>query len=202
MDRRFLNAFIDPAPFRFLGRTLYPWCLKYRVRLSAFKSPLVYGDRNITPADLILAVKLCAEEPIGKFGIMDTWRVIRLEQDPKEFQRLLAIFSQYILVGHWPKFWEQTKTKGGNTGKGVPFELATVTNLIANGIEEKRAWEMPECQAIWLSTAFGIRNGADVAVMSPEEEAFMAEEEAKDAAAAASNPAKETPDQDGAIPGA
>jgi len=29
--------------------------------------------------------------------------------------------------------------------------------------------------------------------MSPEEEAFMAEEEAKDAAATASNPAKETP---------
>jgi hypothetical protein len=29
--------------------------------------------------------------------------------------------------------------------------------------------------------------------MSPEEEAFMAEEEAKDAAAPASNPAKETP---------
>jgi hypothetical protein len=29
--------------------------------------------------------------------------------------------------------------------------------------------------------------------MSPAEEAYMAEEEAKDAAAAASNPAKETP---------
>jgi hypothetical protein len=37
--------------------------------------------------------------------------------------------------------------------------------------------------------------------MSPEEEAFMAEEEAKEKAAeSASNPAKETPD-DGTIPG-
>ena len=49
---------------------------------------------------------------------------------------------------------------------------------------------MPECQAIWLNSALAIAKGADVAIMSPEEEAFMAEEEAKDAAAAASNPAK------------
>jgi len=192
VDRRFLSAYIDPAPFRFLGRTLYPWCLKYRVRLEAFQSPLIDGHRDITPADLILAVKLCAEEPIGKFGIADTWRVIRLERDPKEFQRLLNLFSSYILVKHWPKFWEQTKTKGGG-GKGIPFPLAIVANLVANGIPEQRAWEMPECQAIWLNTAFGVRNGADVSVMSPEEEAFMASEEAKEAYEAASNLAKESP---------
>ena len=199
MDKRFLAAFIDPAPFRLLGRSLYPWCLKYRVRLEAFQSPLIDGSRDITPADLILAVRLCAEEPIGKFGIADTWRVIRLERNPKEFQHLLGIFSSYILVGHWPKFWEQAKTKGGG-GKGIPWPLAIVTNLIANGIPEQRAWEMPECQAIWMNTAFGVRNGADVSVMSPEEEAFMADEEVKEAlaAAGASNPAKET--NNGTVP--
>ncbi len=192
MDRRFLSAYVDPAPFRLLGRTLYPWCLKYRVRLEAFSSPLVDGHRAITPADLILAVQLCAEEPIGKFGIRDTWRVIQLERDPKEFQRLLDLFSSYILVRHWPKFWEQTKTKGGG-GKGIPWPLAIVANLVSNGIPEQRAWEMPECQAIWLNTAFGVRNGADVSVMSPDEEAFMADEEAREAYFAASNPAKESP---------
>jgi hypothetical protein len=51
---------------------------------------------------------------------------------------------------------------------------------------------MPECQAIWLNSALAIRKGADVAIMSPEEEAFMAEELAREAAAAASNPAKES----------
>lgn len=194
MDKRFLAAFIDPAPFRLLGRTLYPWCLKYRVRLEAFQSPLIDASREITPADLILAIKICAEEPIGKFGIRDSWRVIRLERNEKEFSRLLGIFSSYILVGHWPKFWDQAKTKGGG-GKGIPWPLAIVTNLIANGIPEQRAWEMPECQAIWMNTAFGVRNGADVSVLSPEEEAFMEDEMVKEAiasAASASNPAKET----------
>jgi len=69
VDRRFLNAYVDPAPLKgFLGRTLYPWCLKYRVRLMAFDSPLVTGSRGITPADLIFACQVCAEEQLGDIG--------------------------------------------------------------------------------------------------------------------------------------
>jgi hypothetical protein len=48
---------------------------------------------------------------------------------------------------------------------------------------------MPECQAIWLNSALAVRKGADVAIMSPEEEAFIEEEIAKETA---SNPAKVT----------
>ena len=191
MDRRFLDAFIDPQPFRLLGRTLFPWCLKYRLRLLAFDSPLVTGSREIKPADLIFACQICAEEPLGKIGWKDQLRILSLARNPEKFQRLLNGFAAYILVQDWPKFWESTKKSGGN-GKGVPWILSIVTNLIASGIDEKRAWEMPECQAIWYNSAFAIRKGADVSIMSPEEEAFMAEEEAKEKATAASNPAKET----------
>jgi hypothetical protein len=193
VDRRFLNAHIDPAPFRLLGRSLYPWCLKYRVRLTAFDSPLVTGSRGITPADLIFACQVCAEEPLGgKISLVDQLRLMSLGRNPAKFERLLEAFAGYILVQDWPKFWEQTKTKSGGGSKGVPWPLSVVANLIANGIDEKRAWEMPECQAIWLNSALAIRKGADVAIMSPEEEAFIAEEQAKEAA---SNPAKETPDE-------
>lgn len=193
MDKRFLNAFIDPAPFRLLGRSLYPWCLKYRVRLMAFDSPLVTGSRGITPADLLFACQVCAEEPLGgTIGWKDQLRMLRLARNPAKFEAMLEAFAGYILVQDWPKFWEQTAKKSGGGDKGVPWPLAIVANLIAHGIEEKRAWEMPECQAIWLNSALAISKGADVAIMSPEEEAFMAEEEAKEAAAPASNPAKET----------
>jgi hypothetical protein len=48
-----------------------------------------------------------------------------------------------------------------------------VTNLIANGVEESRAWEMPEAQAIWLSTAFSVRGGAKVNLLTTEEEDMM-----------------------------
>jgi len=192
VDRRFLDSQIDPGPFKFLGRTLYPWCLKYRVRLMAFDSPLVTGSRGVTPADLIFACQVCAEEPLGEIGWRDQLRMMHLSRNPAKFERLLEAFAGYILVQDWPKFWEQTKKSSGGS-KGVPWPLAIIANLITNGIPEKRAWEMPECQAIWYNSALAISKGADVAIMSPEEEAFMAEEEAKDAAAAASNPAKETP---------
>lgn len=160
----------------------------------AFDSPLVTGSREIPPADLLFACQVCAEEELGgPIGWLDKLRILSLGRNPKKFERLLLAFAGYILVQDWPKFWEQNKTKSGGGDKGVPWPLSIVANLIASGIPEKRAWEMPECQAIWLNSALAIRKGADVAIMSPEEEAFMAEEEAKEkAAASASNPAKET----------
>ena len=51
---------------------------------------------------------------------------------------------------------------------------------------------MPECQAIWLNAAFAMRKGVDVAIMSPEEEAYIEEELRKDAEtakASVANPA-------------
>ena len=189
MDPRFLNAFIDPAPFKLLGRSLYPWCLKYRVRLMAFNSPLIMGDRGITPADLIFACQVCAEEPLGEVGFFDRLRIIQLNNNPAKFEALLKAFSGYALIHDWPKFWEQDSKKTGGDN-GCPWPLAIVANLIASGIEEKRAWEMPECQAIWLNSVFAMRKGAELKIMTPEEEAFMASEEA----ASVSNPAKEKTD--------
>ena len=190
MDRRFLDAYVDPGPFRLLGRTLYPWCLKYRVRLMAFESVLVTGSRDITPADLLFACQVCAEEPLGgRIGWLDQLRILSLQRNPKKFEMLLNAFAGYIMVKHWPKFWEQNKKSGGS--KGVPWPLAVVANLIAHGIPENRAWEMPECQAIWLNTAMAITKGADIAIMSPEEEAFMEQEEAAEKAVA--DPAKVDP---------
>jgi hypothetical protein len=186
VDTRYLNSFIDPASFKLLGRSLYPWCLKYRVRLMAFKSPLITGERCITPADLIFACQVCAEEPLGQIGLLDKLRILNLSRNPAKFETLLNAFAGYILIHNWPKFWEQDSKKSGGDN-GVPWPLAIVSNLIASGIEEKRAWEMPECQAIWLNSALAIRKGAEVKIMTPEEEAYMAAEQA----ASASNPAKE-----------
>ena len=197
MDKRFLAAFIDPAPFRLLGRSMYPWCLKYRVRLMAFDSPLVTGSRGVTPADLIFACQVCAEEPLGSIGWRDELRIMRMTRNPARFEIMLKAFAGYILVEDWPKFWEQTKKSSGG-GKGVPWPLSIIANLIASGIDYKQAWEMPECQAIWLNSALAINKGADVAIMSSEEEAYMDQEEAKEKAVAdalhqtASNPAKVT----------
>jgi hypothetical protein len=123
---------------------------------------------------------------------MDKMRIAWMNNNPKHFEESLEAFAGYVLIHNWPKFWEQSKAKSGGGDRGVPWPLSIVSNLVASGIPEQRAWEMPECQAIWLNTALAIRKGADVTIMSPEEEAFMAAEEAKEVAASASNPAKES----------
>lgn len=202
MDERFLNAYFDPSRVKFLGRFVWPFCLKYRVRLMALNSPLVTGHRGITPVDLIVAIQVCAEEPVGYIGWLDKWRILRLNSQPAKFEAILQRFSDYILVGHWPKFWEKTAKQSGGNGGGVPWPLSVVCNLIANGIAEKRAWEMPECQAIWMNAAFAICKGADISILTSEEEKIMDEvREARKAAEAVANPAKvETPTDPDTIP--
>jgi hypothetical protein len=151
----------------------------------AFNSPLITGG-NVSPADLFFACQVCSEKPLGELSFVDKLRINRLNNDPAAFEMMLKAFAGYILVQHWPKFWEQDKTKsGGNTG--VPWPLAIVANLIASGVPEQRAWEMPECQAVWLNSALAIRKGAEIKIMTPEEEAYMESEQAT----SASNSAKE-----------
>ena len=159
------------------------------MRLHAFDSPLVTGSRGITPADLLFACQVCAEEPLGEVGLIDRLRLSRLNENPAKFELLLNAFAGYILVDDWPKFWEQDQKKSGGN-KGLPWPMSIVANLVANGIEEKRAWEMPECQAVWLNAAFAMRKGVDVAIMSQEEEAYIEEQlKAGEGEAPVANPA-------------
>jgi hypothetical protein len=154
----------------------------------AFDSPLVTGSRGVTPADLIFACQVCAEEPLGDIGWVDKLRITQMTDDSARFELMLKAFAGYILVDHWPKFWDQTDKKTGGSSK-APWPLMVVANLVANNIDEKRAWEMPECQAIWLNAAFAMRKGVDVAIMSPEEEAYIESELKRQADAAVANPA-------------
>lgn len=149
----------------------------------AFDSPLVTGSRGVTPADLIFACQVCAEERLGEVSWVDKLRIMRMNDNPAKFELMLQAFAGYILVHNWPKFWEQNSKKSGGKSN-MPWVMSIIANLIANNIDEKRAWEMPECQAIWLNAAFAMRKGIDVAIMSPEEEAYIEEELRKDAEAA------------------
>lgn len=179
MDGRFLRAFTDPAKVTCLGRPVYPWCLKYRVRLLAIDSPLADDSGRIpTPLDLLTAVKICAEEPIGELTKAEVRLVERLNQLPGRFLTELERFKEYAHVTAWPKFWESNKKNGSSADDaGVPWPLMVVASLVKHGFEEKRAWEMPECQAIWFNAAFSSMNGSESKILTTDEEAFMEEQE-------------------------
>lgn len=174
MDRRFLSAFTDPSDqVKILGRRVAPFSLSHRVQLEAAESPLLQANAGIRPIDLLVAVKICAGEPIGKPSFLDSWYVGKMANNPDYFADQIDRFAQLVLVEAWPKFWEKRTRNGDATG--LPWVLSVVANLIANGIPEERAWNMPESQAIWLNSAFAVIKGAELKVLTTEEEKLLDE---------------------------
>jgi hypothetical protein len=172
MDDRFLRAFTDPAEMKILGRLVSPFCLRHRVTLVSLNSPFVQDMDFVRPLDLLVAVKVCAGEPIGKLTNAELGEVIELSDNNEKMIAECKRFKGYMLEENHPKFWQKDGSSVGSNG--VPWVLNIVSSLIASGIEERRAWEMPECQAIWMATAFATLKGADLKVLTSEDEYLQA----------------------------
>jgi hypothetical protein len=179
MDRRFTSAFTDPGLTKLLGRFVSPFCLLHRVQLEAAESPLLRSGVGIRPLDLLVAVKVCSGERIDKLTLKDSWYLGRMNSNGDYFADQIERFSNYVLVSAWPKFWER-KSKSMETS-GIPWPLSVVANLIANNISEERAWTMPECQAIWLNSSFAVVKGANLKVLTTEDEELIEQLEKEEA---------------------
>jgi hypothetical protein len=154
-----------------LGRFVSPFCLLHRVQLEAAESPLLKSGVGIRPLDMLVAVKICSGERLDKITWKDSWYLGKMTSNGDYFADQIDRFAQFVLVTAWPKFWEK-KAKAAESS-GVPWPLSVVSNLIANGIPEERAWKMPECQAIWLNSAFAINKGAELKVLTTEDEELI-----------------------------
>ena len=173
MDKRFTSAFTDPGLTKLLGRFVSPFCLRHRVMLEAAESPLIRSGAAIRPLDLLFAVKICSGERLDKLTLKDSWYLGKMTANEDYFAEQIEFFSKYVLVEAWPKFWEK-KAKHSETS-GTPWVLTVVASLISNGIPEERAWTMPECQAIWLNSTFAISKGAELKVLTSEDEELIEE---------------------------
>jgi hypothetical protein len=176
LDKRFVRAFTEPSRVRILGRFVYPFCLKHRLHLLALESPLVMEGKQITAADLLLAVKVCAEEPIDRVTWRDQWEALKMKHRPGYLNEQLERFVAFTLLTQWPKFWEkQGKTSG--SVNSMPWVLQVVCNLMKHGVPEERAWMMPEAQAVWMSTGFNsiAQGGSEIELMTTDEEELQAE---------------------------
>lgn len=168
MDMRCISAFTDPARIKMLGRYVEPFSMLRRLQMESVESPFVVADKPVRPVDLLIAVKICAGEPIGKLGLIDQFYLARMNHSETYFVRQMSLFSEYVLINAWPKFWEK-KAKYHNS-TGMPWYLTVVCNLMNHGVSEERAWTMPEAQAIWLHSCFAISEGADMKVLTKEDE--------------------------------
>lgn len=179
MCPRFLSAFTDPAQIKMLGRFVSPFSMLRRLQLEAIESPFVVSDKPVRPLDLLIAVKICSGEPIHKLTLKDYFYLGRLKASEVYFVRQMSRFSEFVLIESWPKFWDK-KAKHHNS-TGMPWMLTVVCNLMNHGVSEERAWTMPESQAIWLHSCFAIGEGADMKVLTKQDEELIAKLETEPA---------------------
>jgi len=173
-DRRFLNAHLIAARTNVLGRVLLPFCIKHRIWLQAIESPFLEADKEITPSDLIIGLKVCAEEQFGEPTWADRWLMLRLTLNRKLFAEGCRAFVAHIDTHKdWPKFYEKKDSARGGEGT-VPWQLSVVAALCKNGISYGEAMQMPEAKAIWLSAVFAIQGGAKMDILSTDDEELIA----------------------------
>lgn len=174
-DQRFLNAFLTPAITNVCGRKLKPFCLKHRLFLEGVESPFVQDGLEITPQDLVLALKICSEESIGDPTWRDIWLGIRLQQSRDYFKRAASALVRHIdTQANFPKFYERSDRKTFGAAQ-VPWQLSIVANLVSNGIGYAEALTMPEAKAVWLSAVFSINAGAKIEILTTDDEALIDE---------------------------
>lgn len=172
MDKRFLRAFLTPSRTLLCGYRLFPWCLKHRLWLEALEHPILTG-KPCTPAELLFFAKVCAEKDPSKIGLRDRWQSYRLAV-PAVFNRELEAAYDHLRLDCWPRFWEKSdKEGGGSRNRGIPWALSILTNLNKSGIGLEDALNLPECQALWLSTSSSVSQGASIDVLTTEDEALL-----------------------------
>jgi hypothetical protein len=175
-DQRFYEAFLIPSATWVIGKKIKPFCLRHRIFLEAIGSPFFSDDkdREITQSDLIIALKICADEPIGSPTLADRWLALRLWLSPALFRQGCKGILWHIDSSRlFPKFWERTDRQGSGSGASLPWHLIVACNLIKSGISYQDAFNMPEAKAIWLSSAFSIMGGAKLEILTTDDEALL-----------------------------
>lgn len=169
-DQRFLSAFLTPAVTVILGKKLKPFCLKHRLFLEGIGSPFLEDQAELTAGDLIVALKVCADERIDKPTLQDSWINLKLALSKPLLARACAALIKHIdRPDAYPKFWER-KDKRAGSASTVPWQLSVACNLIRNGVSYQDAFTMPEAKAFWLSAAFSIQQGSKLEFISTEDE--------------------------------
>jgi hypothetical protein len=57
----------------------------------------------------------------------------------------------------------------------MPWALGIIINLTRSGMSLEDALNLPECQAVWLSTGSSIQQGASLDILTSEDEALLDE---------------------------
>ncbi|CAB4202745.1 hypothetical protein UFOVP1370_34 [uncultured Caudovirales phage] len=176
MDARYIKATtVLPHQNKVCGKTLRPFCLRHRVMLEAVDSPFLEpGKKKFDPLGVILAVRILSnfdkEKMSGEITFIEKLYMIRMAMSKKYFSRCVGLIIGCINVSlSYPKLWQKDEGKQRKS-ETLPYPLSCISNLVRNGVGLEEAWTMPEGEAVWMSVANAIYQGAKIDVLSTDEE--------------------------------
>lgn len=176
MDARYLKATtVLPHQDKVCGRTLRPFCLRHRVALEAIGSPFLDPSKSkFDPVQVVMAARILStfdkDEMAKPLSWVEKLYIARMAISRKYYSRCIGVILGCIQVSlSYPKFWEKEDKKGNKT-EVIPFPLSCISSLCRNGVGLEEAWTMPEGEAVWMTVANAIYNGAKLEVLSTDEE--------------------------------
>lgn len=159
------------------GKRLRPFTLWHAWLLDFCQSPFVGASASGGPADLALAIEICSRPASSpgaspRFDIRPSPRLVR-RIFKAGFRQTAAAFRAY-LADHvaLPKCWES----GSGRPVRSPICLYSVAVLMRHGRRtEPEAWATEHGYARHLVLALAEAGGNEIPIISPEEEAALAE---------------------------
>ena len=177
MDARYLQATtVLPHQDKVCGRTLRPFCLRHRIALETIESPFLDpANKKFDPVQVVMAARILStydkEEMARPLSFIEKLYVARMAISKKYYSRCVGTILGCIKYSlSYPKFWQKEEKKGNKRYEDIPFPLSCVASLCRNGVSLEEAWTMPEGEAVWMSVANAIYNGAKLDIISTEQE--------------------------------
>lgn len=181
VDKRLLTSFLMPPEWEVMGFKLKPFCLLHQMTLQAIESPFMVESKPLDIDDIVIAFRVCS----GYDGIMsmktpptwkEKWFNARLTVSPAFCNKAVEEFQAYVeCYCTNPKVWEKDKDpKEKEKKEGIPPSLLMATMMLRRtNITEQEVWRMPIGKMSWYCTALGYLEGADITVISTDEEEQM-----------------------------
>ena len=177
MDARYLQAAtVLPHQNKVCGRTLRPFCLRHRIALEAIESPFLDPtNRKFDPVSVVMAARILStydkDQMAHPLSLKEKFYLALMAISPKYYSRSVGRILGCIQVSlSYPKFWSKDDKKTNRKYEPIPYPLACISSLCRNGVSLEDAWTMPEGEAVWMSVANALYEGAKIDVLSTEEE--------------------------------
>lgn len=146
--------------------------------LQIIDSPFLNPNaKGIDGRDLFTALRICSTEnwvkSLEKLSLIERWKYLKIECIPENKQKAFTEFGEYLSQSmSVPKIWTKNNDKTeGKKPTNIPETLSLATVLMTKfGFSENDAWNMPFSKAVWYSTAYSSQEGAEISIITTEDE--------------------------------